>query len=188
MKKGLLVALFGLALVATLALPQMASAAVPLDNVVTVDQFTTISGPVTVNISATATVNVLASASLAITKGVHNLTRFEVTPSTSTDAIVGDVVKYTVALWNDGEDVVTSVNFIDQVTIGLPPNLNFCVAGEDPGAFCENPVWVSPTLGNGTMIRVAPDIIRDDAASPIQVDIGGFANATIVTYTAIVVP
>jgi uncharacterized repeat protein (TIGR01451 family) len=186
MKKGLLLAL-GLTLVAVLVLPQMADAATPVPNQADIFGYTTASGPTTVTISAQATVWVLGSASIAMTKGVMNLSRGEFTPTQQTDAIVGDIVQYTVVLLNAGEDEILAVDFADNLPVAVSPGLEFCTPLDDP--LCIDPTWSSLALGaSGPLLLSPPFRLEDEPANPIRVAGGGLGNETILTYTAIVTP
>jgi uncharacterized repeat protein (TIGR01451 family) len=150
MKKGLLVALFGLTLVATLALPQMAYAQTPLPNFAEITGYTTPSGPDTVTLTATATVWLLGPVSLVLAKGVENVSRGLGGPSTTqVPAGSGDVVKYYVSITNSSDDQVTSVDFRDTHPV---PGMTLCTFAMDPIQCVDLPPELTET---------APGVIED---------------------------
>jgi len=123
MKKGLLVALFGFALVAVLALPQTSFAATPYQNTAEVTGFTgAVSGPVSFlpgTVVSSATVWLLPATSLSIVKGVQNITNDPLGfPSSQVPAFSGDVIEFTLVITNNGEEQIDFVTLVDTYDAG----------------------------------------------------------------------
>lgn len=170
MKKGLLVALFGLALVATLALPQTASAQ-DYGNTATIIGFEgSVSGTMAILVIASATVSVRLPATFTMTKLVFNDTQL-IGPASVVQAFSGDTVIYTVDITNNGTEDVLAVDFTDQINaVGLA--LDIIVGDCMPG---------------GRLICNAAGLIEDNPANPIMLAPSGQPGDTVtLTYTATV--